>query len=299
MANLRVDSECLAALLDGRLDAQARAETLTRLASSKEDLAVFAEAAAVLADLEAEHGPAAALRSPDGPLRAVLGARGWFAMAAAIVCLAVVPWAWRRGHSDDLLPPAGYVILLAEPRGLPPGHDLRPWGVTRASADPLSPAARAVRLGATLAQLQLAVETRDSAAAALASDVVGLLDGMAGAAPTVAIYREVARRAGEPPGQMAPLLARGGEAAARAAGEAWVDLGGWAETARVAAARRDARFFRTQSTTEAIGRARRSPELSSSGDAALARVRAAVRSEPPDWVPLERSLADLLRQLAT
>jgi hypothetical protein len=72
-----------------------------------------------------------------------------------------------------------------------------------------------------------------------------------------------------------------------------VRWGAWLEAARIAAARRDAAFFRAQAWDEAA------PPSAAGADARrlLDRVRAA--AAVPEWAPLQRDLDALLRLTAS
>ncbi|HEV2148119.1 MAG TPA: hypothetical protein VGR37_12010, partial [Longimicrobiaceae bacterium] len=72
-----------------------------------------------------------------------------------------------------------------------------------------------------------------------------------------------------------------------------VELGAWAEAARIAAARRDAEFFRPRESRAVLGRAGELPEPAG---AALERIRRAVEGDgAPEWNSLERGISDLLQ----
>ncbi|HEU4562466.1 MAG TPA: hypothetical protein VFS20_31840, partial [Longimicrobium sp.] len=105
------------------------------------------------------------------------------------------------------------------------------------------------------------------------------------------------RRAGEPAAALAPLRERGRRTAARLAGENGVAVGAWAEAARLAAARRDAGFFRARASRRALERARRDPALPPAARAALQRLGAALHlPPPPDWGVVERETARILAE---
>lgn len=327
------DARRMAALLDGRLDADARQQLLGELAASDEALDAYADAAAVLAELEREgvvgraggangdvDSPAAASTIPASaatperstPVVSIAQARArrqpeprwrvprWAALAAGIAVVAAAPALWWRGHPAGEDGAAGgdaasYAALLApEARaaGLPPGWDGTPWRTTRGAGDPLTPEARAVRVGARLTDLELAAAARDTAAVrAVAAEVAALLDGVPGAGAAAAAYRALGTSA---PADTA-ALARARRDAALVAGEESVALGLWLEAARVAAARRDAAFFRTAESRAALGGARGSGAGRERRSDAVDRVaRALAVGNAPRWPEAQHDLTVLL-----
>lgn len=310
-----MDPERLAALLDGRVDAEERAALVAALAASGDDAAVFADALAVTLELEAEDAAAPAVPIAPAGARGAAGAtviplrpaerrrwpgvpRRWLALAAAAAVVALVPLAWSvRGRAPA---GAGAYAALVRGGGLPAGWNARPWPGTRADTDPLTPRARGARIGARLVDLRLAVRVRDPAAGRAAAEVAGLLEALPASGPATAVYREVERRAGEPAGALEPLLARGEKAAARLAGAESVALGAWAEAARLAAARGDAAFFRARASRAALRRASADATLPAPARAAAQRVDAALRAEgATDWPALTADLDRLLGALGS
>lgn len=288
-----IDPERLAALLEGRLDEKQREEVLARLASSDEDFEAYVDALAVTRELEAEDEAAGVT-----PLRPKPRGR-WLALAAVLSGLALAPWLWTRANAPGADDPGRFVAMLAaEDAGLPEEWNGRPWSVTRGPGDPRTEEAGAVRLGARLVDLELAVRTRDPRTEPLALEVVALLEGFPAGPAVAGVYREVAGRAGGPPGELEPLLEEGRAAAGKVAGEEHVEVGAWAEAARIAAARRDAEFFRARGSREALERAAALPSLTEPARGTLERVRAAIHADGgPEWSALERELGGLLRVL--
>lgn len=303
-----IDDERLAALLDGRLDERERADLLARLAQSDEDYEVLADSAGVLQELEAagverlrvsETAPPAQPGEAERPAEREMipirprPARGWrrpgarwLALAAVLAGVALVPVLWSRIH----------------PSGLPPGWiNDRPWATTRGAGDLLTPEARAVRLGALLADLEVAVQSRDSAATSLlAAQIEALLADVPASGPITAIYREVGKRAADRPGQLEGRLRQGREAVGTLVAEDLVGLGAWTETARLAAVRRDEEFFRTRETRAVLEGAANLPSLPTPARAVVERIRNATSTrEHLDWGALERDLTQLLAATAS
>ena len=281
-----IDPERLAALLDGRLSKAERAELVSRLAASEQTLEAYADAAAVAGELQ----PGRRRWLP--PVR-------WIAIAAALAGLALAPWLWTRARSGARDDPGRFVALLASRTGsLPAGLDANPWGSVRGPDQALTAGARAARLGARLVDLELAVQRRDTMAAAMAADIIALLDWVPAAGPVSAMYRDIGARAGAPPRELEPHLARAARAAAALAGPDLVQLGAWAEAARIAAARQDTRFFHARQSRETLARADTLAGLTMPARAALGRVQPALAAgRTPDWSALGRDLTELLRAL--
>ena len=299
-----VDAERIAALLDGRLGERERAEVLAHLAASDEDLEAFADALAATRELEAEDAVAGAEEAGVTPLRSGPqrswqrpGGR-WLALAAAVLGLVLLPVVWTRLRDPGFDDPGRYAALLADERaGLPADWDRSPWGTTRGPGDPLTPEARAVRLGARLTELEVAVAARDPRTSGIATEVGVLLNPVPGSGPIAAGVREIGDRAGAPPEALQERLQLVRTQLAGLPERDLVLTGAWAEAARIAAARRDVAFFRTRESRTALEWVARSPEPARS---AAERVRGAVTSDgTPDWASLERGLADLLRALGS
>jgi hypothetical protein len=294
-----MDAERLAALLDGRLDERRRAEAVARLASSDAELEVFVDALAVTRELEAEEAadgvvplrPAARRpwwRRPGGH---------WAAVAAVLAGLALLPVLWNRSRGPDVGDPGGYAALLGG-GGLPAGWDRTPWGSTRGPGDPLTEQARAVRVGAAVTDLEVAIASRDPRAAEIADEIDELLGGVPGGSGSAMYYREIGRRAGEGPDRLGPLMEDGRRAAAALLGDTLVAVGAWAEAARLAAARRDDEFFRSAETRFALEQADGMAGLPEPAREAVGRIRSAIAADGSrDWTRLKHAADELLRLL--
>jgi hypothetical protein len=299
-----MDPERFAALLDGRLDQPQRAELVAQLAASEEALAVYADAVAVVGELEpAGRGPGDATHR--GAWRR-LPAWSWVAIAAALAGVAVTPWLWTRARSGDREDPGRFVSALALSEGqLPRQWYATPWPGMRGAAQPLTPTARAARLGARLVDLDVALRARDTRArdttvAALTAEITALVEDLPAAGPLATMYRAVAQRtsAGAPPQELEPLVTRARVAATRLAGAELVQLAAWAEAGRFAAAQHNAAFFRARESRSLLARAAALPSLPPPARALAQRLHADLApAGPPDWNALEPDLTDLLRVL--
>jgi hypothetical protein len=232
----QVDPETLAAFLDGTLAPGDRAKVMRVLAESPEAYADFVDASAVHRELQ-----------PAKPIRH----RGvWYfaplLLAAGVVGLLVV----RRGH-DAAVP--GMIALAQTTRVVAPGAggvaaslgdawDQPGWSVVRGESMGLGERARAFRAGARYAELEVAAQAVDSAAARrLATILAETAGGVDAGTPLAAQFRVLAD---------APSL--GGSGARERLAEqlrtllrmhAWFDIGAWTETARLAVAANDLAFF--------------------------------------------------------
>lgn len=316
------DPERLAALLDGRLSGAERDELLARLADQDEDLALFAEAAAIQRELEAEDGvgadtpvhasaadaePADAepgvipLRRPEAARRGV--DRRWLAVAAVVAGIALVPLAWRASQGGGVREPAQAVAMLGNSSaGLPVGwNDNRPWSNTRGGADGLSDEARAARVGAWIVNLELAVRTRDAEATRqlVATIAAALTEANASGTYAASQFQALADRAGADPAELLPALHDASDAAADAVDEDRFALGAWAEAARFAAAGRDVAFFRDARTGRTLSEAEELVGDDEQAGPALAAIRAALGAESTQWPELETGTNNLLGALGS
>ena len=307
MSEPTIDPERLAALLDGRLDERQRADLLAQLASSDVALEIFADVAAV--GREPATAPSAERSSdllhvrPHAP--ALHGRRvRWLALVAIAAGLVTAPVLWTRLRAPAGDPAAYAGLLHDRDAGLPTAWDGRPWSTTRAAGDPLTAEARAARIGARLVDFTLAVQTRDTRAGELASEIAGLLDEVPAGGVAAAVYRELsARLDATPEARLHSLLAQGREAVTALPAAEIMALGAWAESARIAAARRDVAFFGTRESRAALDRAATHPHVPTPARGVAVRLRSALRDGgrggAPDWPTLTAGLTDLLGALGS
>jgi hypothetical protein len=313
------DDERVAAFLDGRVDARRREEMLAHLNADDEDRALLADTAALLRQLEAED----AASVPEVPAPAAEPER-----AGPMAAEGVTPLDARRRTRASFLRRAALAAVLAgavlvtgrllqrppsvagEPvrlaarlehgaRGLPAGWtERRPWSSARGddpggAPSPGERTARSARAGAMLVDLSVAVEARDSAATqVLAAQLAARFDPQGGRSGAL---REIADGAGASPERLRPLI---GEATERIAGRLDPDalrLGAWTEAAGLAAAGRDAGFFRDAETQRMLERAAEDP----AARAAARQVRLLLAADPPRWEALAPAIDALARELAS
>lgn len=315
------DDERVAAFLDGRMDPGRREEMLAHLAGSDEDRAVAAGTAAILRQLEAagavplpeqgeeaEEGlaviPLHARRPPpperDAKVRPPV--LQWLAAAAALAGIALFS---GRALQDRA---AGEPVRVASrlehgAEGLPAGWtEQRPWTSARGDAPGRAPTpgarrASSARAGAMLVDLSVAVQARDAAATrVLAAQLAARFDPQGGRAGAL---REITDGAGGSPERLRPLIGDATERIEDRLDRDALRLGAWTEAAALAAARRDAAFFRDRSTRRMLDRAGRLTQADPSADAALRQVRLHLSAYPPRWEALAPALDALARELAS
>jgi hypothetical protein len=295
----QVDAEKLAALLDGRLSERERATVLAQLAGSPELRETYADAIAALGTAETAGSPVVPIESRVrrrrwGPVAA------WVGLAAVLAGVVLLPAVRGRLRSSGPGTPGDFVELLREPgAALPTGWDTPAWSSTRGPSDPLTPEARAARIGARIVDLEVAIAARDSAAGRIAQELVLLLEGAPAGAPVAAMFREVAGKVDAPSPELTRKLDDASAAATVLAGAEQVRLGAWAEAARIAAVTRDTAFFGTDDAFRPLERARRLPVLTPPARLVVDAIIRAKPSSDSDWRTLETHTADLLRALGS
>ncbi|MGH7517281.1 MAG: hypothetical protein ACREOC_07405 [Gemmatimonadales bacterium] len=298
-----MDAEKLAALMDGRLGERERAELLARLAASPDTLEVYADTAAVVGELESESAKVLPLSPRSREANRFLPRR-WLAVAAILAGVAVVgPLLQLVLRSPSRVDAGRFIAPLVED-GTPllAGWDERPWTTVRGgdAPEPLTPAARAARAGALSVDLEIAVWSRDTMAARLATELALLLGGLPAGAPVGTMYRVVAQRAGAPPEELQPLLERARVAASKLTEPDAFQLAAWAEAARIAAARRNAEFFRTRESRSVLDWASGLATLPEAARPVVERLRSELSvGGVPDWRALDHALTELLRVMGS
>ncbi|HEX8358925.1 MAG TPA: hypothetical protein VF613_02325 [Longimicrobium sp.] len=321
MSDQETDDERLAAFLDGRLDAGRRQEMLARFTASAEEREALAVTADILRELEEEDAEAAALalgeeghdagviplhtRRP-APGTEVRPARAriirWIALAAVLAGVALVAGRALQDRGSVAGEPVRLAARLEHAdEGLPAGWtERRPWTSVRGEGSAPTAGeqrARSARAGAMLVDLSVAAQARDTAATrVLATQLAARFDPRGG---RTGALRRIADGAGGDPERLRPLI---GEATERIAGGLDADalrLGAWTEAAGLAAARRDAAFFRDRATRRTLDQAGRLTQADPAANAALQRVRLLAPADPPRWDALAPAIDALAREIAT
>jgi hypothetical protein len=314
-----IDDEELAAFLDGRMDAREREAMLLRLAGNEEERDILVNTASMLHQLEAEDAaaageasrPAAELEREDAaegviPLdtgrRTRAPAVRWMLIAAVLAGVALVTGRMLTADSVGGEPVRLAARLEQSAAGLPPGWtDRRPWTTARGDspARALSPAeraARSARAGAMLVDLSVAVEARDAEATrVLSAQLAARFDRQGGRDGAL---RRISDGAGGSPERLRPSIEDATERIAARLDEDALRLGAWTEAAGIAAARRDAGFFRDRATRRTLDRAERVVAADPPAHAALRSVRLRLAADPPRWEALAPAIDALARELA-
>lgn len=294
---------------------------------SDEDLSLFAEAVALQREMEEATAAAAADPGPqdvpgseapapvpieparpvnEEPIAGVVPmrrssrriSRVWTGLAAAAVIAAIaVPFLRRSGAG--LGEPTEYVALLSDQgASLPQGIDTRSWGLGRGTGGTPDELRRAAQVGAYVVDLQIAIDNNDAVSVTtFAARVDKVLQGLGARGPVAARqFREL--ESNTDPRALRADFAAAVDAAEDAVDEDHYALGAWAETARVAALREDAAFFRSDGWRTSLDRAERTLEDGPEARAAIQRIRAATEAGPPAWPQLRSAIDDLFRAIA-
>ena len=306
MKEPRHDDERLSALLAGRLEGPERDELLAHLSTADEDYEVFANAAAILREMDEEDAAAeeAGVQAADPPPhREVLppsrtkSAFGWrtprgIVIPAVLVGLVVLGIFVFRGRT----PAADPMILAASlenPRaGLPAGSPESPWGPVRGDER----SSNAARAGVFLLRLAVAIQRGDADSTEhWATQTWQRFDPQG-----QRTWRQIITRAGEPPEELAPYVKQATERLEELTDPDYLRLGAWTEAARLAVAAQDTAFFASDDTRATLEHAERMLREDLAAHSALEGVRAALsENRPPDWRALQTNLDALLRAIAS
>lgn len=294
MSDDRIEAEEIARLLDGRLLADERRELMSKLASSDEHLEVLADAIAA----QRHSSDATATGEIQARDEKRFRQRNWLAVAAVILALAVLPWAWQRSRGDETVSPSELVTSLSDDaRPLSPDWNGTPWSAMRGSAESSAHRALSARLGARLVDLEIAIRSSDGSARQIASDLAQISRQMPAGGALAADFEEIARRADESPERLGLLSADAQQHARSMADAGPFQLGAWLEASRIAAMRKDAQFFYRQLSVALLETWSADSTYSPSVRESLALVRLIVDETPTDWERLELVVTAALRSV--
>jgi hypothetical protein len=277
-----IDPERLAALIDGRLSDTDAAAVRAQLAlTDDETLASFADAMAVSTEL---NPPSAS--SDATPIGGHKRWR-WFiptVVLAAATLMAVV--LVRPGRLTGSYLPAELVAAVPVAGSAPAAV----WGATRGASPTMSPRARAVRVGARLADFEVEVRRGDTTKAA-AREILELLDQVSGASSALAGLRSYTMVSGA--ALSASQRTALGRQAMELGGPTFAKVGTYLEAARLATAVGDVGFF-DRFATETLSPVERDSRLDSSIRSSLQQLEVLVNARPRDAVAIHQAVTQLL-----
>lgn len=306
-----MDYERLSALLEGRVSGPEREALLAQLAASTDDFEAYTDTVEILMAVEegedarataAENAAAGAV--PEGvtplrrPERGRRVARGWL-LAACVATIALVSTLVLRGRGYA----GAYPVQLAERAdtgGAPLPEGLTaPWSTSRGEPGSARGDADAVRAGAMLLDLAVAVRARDTAE--IQALAVQLRDRYDPGARSDTPLGRIAAHPRAPGDSLNALLVHAtNRLASTLDSNDALELGLWLQGARLAAHYRNAEFFGEGDAGVMLERAERLARGNPNARAAVDSVGAALpASAPQRWDALQASLAVLLREIAS
>ncbi len=232
------DLETLAALAEGRLVGAERTAVLEHLADCDDCRELVVETMALQNELAGAAGGGATGAVVPFPEPKRPGRGRWIAVAAGVAVLAAAIF-FARGRTQS--PEAALAELARQPgvaAKLGTDWSAPLWSVTRGEGPVVSDRARAFRLGARSADLDLALSTSDrTAARRLAAETALLLADVPLADPVASVYRGLEKYLGGGPGEESVHndIVVGRKLAREAVDPGIYDLGRWAETLRLLA----------------------------------------------------------------
>jgi len=219
--------------------------------------------------------------------------RRWvIVLFVALLAAAITPVLFRQMRPRDL--PASTVLLASV---APTGDAVdvlltQPiWSEIRGDGESgLTAEARAVRLGAAIAELEVRRRRADPTVPARIADVVRLLQTFPDSEDAVRAFQSL--RADDSALQTASDLAE------RTAGRRAVRLGGWLQSARFAAATEDSSVF-DRSAISGVSLAAITYDARPEMEHAVRQFEDIARARPRNWVALGTAVDELLRLLGT
>jgi hypothetical protein len=220
--------------------------------------------------------------------------RRWIAVLLIATAVAVTaPTLFRELRPRDL-PGAG--VLLATTAGNKSEDvdwilDHPVWGELVGDGEgAVSPEARAVRLGAAIADLELRYLRADSSALSSAAHVIQLLQTFPGSESAVHAFESLGPTADD------ATIRRASGAAERVTNPRLVRLGSWLRSARYAAASADSSVFDIESV-RSVSQAAITYDARPETEFTVRQFEKIARQRPHDWTALATSVEELLRRL--
>jgi hypothetical protein len=216
------------------------------------------------------------------------------AIAAGLVIAVVVPLTRSIRRVPDLPTPAAVVATLGDKSIGASLIDTKPWRELRGAPGPLTRHGRAIRIGALIADLEVASSRGDTASALIAVRIGALADEYPGGGGTGDAYRALAAGGAA----TAERRSAAAEAMETLVGTRDLRLGAWLETARMAARSHDSAFFAAPSTKAALSRARSLAVGRPNADEAVETMSAGLDAPARDWNAIAVASDNLLATLA-
>jgi hypothetical protein len=182
------------------------------------------------------------------------------------------------------------VAALADKSALPADWNYYPWTLRRGGSMPSEREAH-VRIGVRAVELDLAMRAGDTTVAGLASELAGMLDGVSGGGPAATYFRRIAT--GEPDDRLA---AQGAAAFRATAAPRVIALGAWLGAARIAALRKDVRWFESRASRATLSGLETNETLSPAARAAAGRIEREISAgAAADWTAISSLLSEIIR----
>ena len=232
-----------------------------------------------------------------GPDRMILTGRPrrWFAVTVGVIVVAVIATALARQLGTRDLPYAKILLATASVTDSVVDNLLAQglWSETRGHGEgTLPPEARAVRLGAAIAELELRNRRSDSSALASIEGVVQALNTFPRGDDAATAYRSLRIPADDSALRSAARMAE------RAGGQRAVRLGAWLQSARFAAAIGDSSAF-DPAVVKYAGSVAITLDARPEIEVAVRQFGDIAGERPHNWTALSTAVEELLRLLGT
>jgi hypothetical protein len=281
-------AERIAALIDGRISGEEGSTLLSQLAESEDDLSVMADAAAAADDLAVSGELANRASSTAIPISSAKNRRpaplifvGGLAAAAVATILLLrtsdTPGSYDAAHA--------MVATLSDKSTLPADWNYTPWTATRGS-DAIPDTTAYIRIGARTTDLEFAIQSGSSQSQQFARDIQELLANVPGGGATATVFRSLAENPGS-----TELLNRAREGLAALPQQGLLGLGSWFEAARIAASRKDEKWF-ANNENQSLLRSLSDSKKISPASRAVARE---ILIHQYDWAAITRAFEQLLK----
>jgi hypothetical protein len=236
-AKQRPSAAEIAALIDGRLSDDARAEVMRQLGESEEDLDIALDAAAAIDGLDEGRREGARVSSISTQRRKRLRAISFATVSLAAAAVAVIVLRAPRTNVESA---SEMVSTLSSHEPLPADWNYSPWPAQRGDEN-VSDSSLLIRIGVRTTDLEFALRAGDPNAARFAREIDTMLEGVPGGSVVGAVYQQLAAKPDSD-----GLLTDARHALASLPRQDLITLGAWLEAARIAAERHDEKWFKNE-----------------------------------------------------